>query len=117
MPDKAVIFREEIIAGSEVQFRDQIPICNRCQGQNLLLNGNMSFPSKEVVEAGKVISQETDWEYQNAFELMKFECLTCGIRYIINTDENIRLQKDIHSMRQRIRELTGKDPYGAPKPC
>jgi hypothetical protein len=113
--DRQFAFRTEILAASKVPTN---PVrCPLCSCEDLVLYGQVAFPHRETRKGGIVIDKVTDTEIAENFELASMDCLGCSVRFEIQSDAEAVLCVQVSQLREKFRELTGKDPYGESKPC
>lgn len=90
--------------------------CPRCSGRTLVLYGNSQIPRRETMVEGAIEHVEVDKE-QHRFELEKFECIRCQVRFLIKPAAQFELEKQNLLLRELIIEATGKDPFGIGLTC
>lgn len=81
------------------------------------MTGQLAFPHTEIWQAGKVVDSSTDFDVEFQFELSTVECMRCKVIFDIQGDREFTLSTRVSELREEIREITGTDPYGEPKPC
>jgi hypothetical protein len=111
MSSRPSVFRIEIIPIHRLQT-DPV-VCPACGGNDLILFGNMIYPHHEVLEAGVVVSKDTNWDIQTNFELLAVDCLRCETRFDIQSNENFILSRTNADLAEALRRLTGQGN----KPC
>jgi len=103
------IVRNEFVSAGDIDSKDVRCPREGCRSNTLVLYGTSQVARVETFEAGEVTNVRLD-ESTHAFEIEVIECLICGTRWIVKTNEVVALEQKIETLRQLVIEATGDDP-------
>jgi hypothetical protein len=88
--------------------------CPQCGSDTYVLIGNFQISRMEDWQSGQLLN--TTLGEEHVFELEIIECLSCKTRSRVKPQEMMNLEKVNQTLRAKIIDLTGEDPYGHGKP-